>query len=148
MNIYWLVAILTLLLNRMLPSKTNKEYLINLLVSFLPLFIYGAIRVNYGNDYSSYEYFFEKFHVSGAFVGDSDEHAEVGFQYLCYIMPSFRSMLVLSAGLLYSSWVLFLYKNISAKWVWLAIILIFLMPEKNVFGVLEGIRNGMGISGF
>lgn len=146
MNIYWIIAILTLVLNRILPTKTNREYLRNLIISFIPLLIYAAIRVDYGNDYSAYEDFFDRFHHSGMFVGDSDEHAEIGYQYLCYIMPSFRSMLVLSAALLYSSLVLFLYKNIPQKWAWLAIILIFLMPEKNVFGILVGMRNGMVIS--
>lgn len=145
---YWLVALLTLLLNRVLPSNTQKNFIWNLIISFIPLFIYGAIRVDYGNDYSAYEYFFDIYHGIGAFVGDSDAHAEVGYQYLCYIMPSYRSILVLSSFLLSASYIYFIYKNVEPQYAWLVILLIFLMPDKNVFGSLVGIRNGLVVSSF
>lgn len=148
MNAYWLVALLTMLLNKVLPSDNQKNYIWNLIVSFIPLFIYGAIRVDYGNDYSAYEHFFDIFHSVGAFVGDNDAHAEVGYQYLCYIMPSYRSILVLSAFLLSASYIYFIYRNIAPKYAWLVILLLFLMPEKNVFGSLVGIRNGLVVSSF
>jgi hypothetical protein len=148
MNVYWLVAILTLVLNRILPCRTDKAYLINLLISFLPLFIYAAIRVDYGNDYPAYEQYFELFHTGHYFSSDVTHHAEIGYQYLNYILPSYRAVLILSASMLFCSLVFFLYKNVPSKYTFVAILLIFMMPEKNIFGILVGIRNGLVVSAF
>lgn len=148
MNIYWFVAVLTLFLHKLLPCKTDKEYLYNLIISFIPLFIYAAIRVNYGNDYPAYEFFFDTFHVSGDFIPDRDSHSEVGYQFLCYIMPSFRSILVLNGFILALAMAYFIYKNIPSQYAWLAICLLFLMPEKNIFGSLVGMRNGFVVTSF
>lgn len=146
MTAYWIVALLTMLLNRILRDDSPRYYARNLMVSFIPLFIYGAIRVDFGNDYSSYELFFDEFHFGSTFKADTDAHAEVGYQYLCYLMPSYRSILILNAFLLALSFGYFIYKNIPTKYAWLAILLIFLMPEKNIFGSLVGIRNGLVVS--
>lgn len=148
MNVYWFVAIITLLINRLLPSNTEKEYLRNLILSFIPLFIYGAIRVDYGNDYPAYELFFDIFHSSGDFIPDYEAHSEIGYQYLCYIMPSFRSLLVLNSFILALSFIVFMYNNIPSNYAWLVIVLLFLMPEKNIFGSLVGMRNGFVVTTF
>lgn len=148
MNVYWFVAIITLLINRLLPSNTEKEYLRNLILSFIPLFIYGAIRVDYGNDYPVYELYFDIFHSSGDFIPDYEAHSEIGYQYLCYIMPSFRSLLVLNSFILALSFIVFMYNNIPSNYAWLVIVLLFLMPEKNIFGSLVGMRNGFVVTTF
>lgn len=148
MNVYWIVAFLTLLLHKILPCNSKKAYLFNLIISFLPLFIYASIRVDYGNDYSAYEMFFNMFHNQHDFIPDKDAHAEIGFQYICYIMPSYRSILILNSFILVLAFIVFLYKNIQPQYAWLAIFLIFLMPEKNIFGSLVGIRNGLVVTLF
>ena len=148
MYIYWIIGILAIFLNRVLSYNTRKEYAINLIISFIPFFIYGAIRVDYGADYPAYEMFFNIFHNASSFVPDKEHHAEIGYQFLCYIMPSFRSILVLNSFLLAAAFVVFIYKNIPSNYAWLAIFLIFLMPEKNIFGSLVGIRNGLVVSSF
>lgn len=148
MKVYWLIAFITLLLHKIIPIRTNADYLRNLIIAFIPFFIYGAIRVNYGNDYPTYEMFFDMFHGSSTFIPDHDAHAEIGYQFLCYIMPSYRSILVLNALLLAAAFVFFIYKNVPSNYAWLAIFLLFLMPEKNVFGSLVGIRNGLVVSSF
>lgn len=148
MKAYWLIAFITLLLHKIIPTRTKSEYLHNLIIAFIPFFIYGAIRVDYGNDYLAYEMFFDICHDSPTFIPDHEAHAEVGFQLLCYIMPSFRSILVLNALILTAAFVVFIYKNVPSNYAWLAIFLLFLMPEKNVFGSLVGIRNGLVVSSF
>lgn len=148
MNIYWIIAVLTLLLHKILPCDNKQTYLFNLIIAFLPLFIYASIRVDYGNDYSAYEMFFNTFHKSQDFIPDKDAHAEIGFQYLCYIMPSYRSILILNSFILVASFIVFIYKNIQPQYAWLAIFLIFLMPEKNIFGSLVGIRSGLVVTSF
>lgn len=148
MNVYWFIGLLTIFLHKILPHDNNKNYLYNLIIAFFPLFIYGAIRVNYGNDYPAYESIFNVFHNLSTFIPDEKAHAEIGYQYLCYIMPSYRSILVLNAFILMISFVFFIHKNIPSKYAWLAIFLIFLMPEKNIFGSLVGIRNGLVVTSF
>ena len=148
MKAYWFIAIITVLLHKCMPCRSNSGYLRNLIISFIPFFIYGAIRVDYGADYPAYEMFFDLFHGSTSFVPDEEHHAEIGYQFLCYVMPSFRSILILNSLLLSASFVVFIYKNVPSNYAWLAICLIFLMPEKNIFGSLVGIRNGLVVSSF
>lgn len=148
MKAYYLVFFLTLLFSLFIEAKTDKQWRWKLFWTFLPLFIYGAIRVDYGNDYSSYEELFNLIHGHSDFDLDRDLHAELGYQLLNKIIPSYRLLLVLSAFILSFSLGVFCCKNIPQKYLWLAIILIFLNPEKNVFGVLVGIRNGLVISSF
>ena len=148
MKVFFLVFFITLLLSVALPAKTNKEWRWKLFITFLPLFIFGALRVDFGNDYSSYEMFFDEVHISNIFVYNENLRAEIGFQYLCFIMPSYRSILVLNAFVLCLSLSIFIYRNVPKQYLWLAILLIFLNPEKNIYGNLVGIRNGFVVTGF
>ena len=148
MKVYFLVFFLTLLLSVVLPSKTDKQWRWKLFFTFLPLFVFAALRVDFGNDYENYELYFEEFHGWDSFEFDSSSHAEIGFQFLCYIMPSFRSMLVVNAFMLCLALAVFIYRNIPNKYLWLAILLVFLNPEKNIYGNLVGIRNGFVVTGF
>ncbi len=146
MKAYYLVFFLTLMFSLFIEAKTDKQWRWKLFWTFLPLFIYAAIRVDYGNDYISYSDFFDTFHNSSYF--DTDSHAELGYQLLNKIMPSFRSILVLNAFLLSLAFGVFCYHNIPRQYLWLAVILIFLNPEKNIFGNLVGIRNGLVVTSF
>ncbi len=148
MKAYYLVFFLMLMLSLFIEAKTDKQWRWKLFWTFLPLFIYAAIRVDYGNDYSSYEELFNHIHSYSGFELDSDLHAELGYQLLNRLIPSYRLLLVLSAFLFSFSLAVFGYNYIPKKYLWLAIIFVFLNPEKNVFGVLVGIRNGLVISTF
>lgn len=148
MKAYYLVFVFTLLLSVILQAKTDKQWRWKLFWTFLPLFIYAAIRVDYGNDYPSYEELFNHIHSVDSFQLDSDLHAELGYQLLNKIMPSYRSILVLNSLLLSLALGVFCYHNIPNKYLWLAVVLIFLNPEKNIFGNLVGIRNGLVVTSF
>ena len=63
-------------------------------------------------------------------------------------MPSYRSVLVLNAFLLCLSLAVYIYNNVPRKYLWLAVLLIFLNAEKNVYGNMVGIRNGLVVTGF
>lgn len=104
--------------------------------------------MNFGNDYDSYVDFFIEFHSSNSFYYDENSHAEYGYQLLNYIMPSFRSILVLNTFLLCFSLAVFIYRNVPKNYFWLVIILIFLNVEKNIYGPLVGTRNGFAIALF
>lgn len=147
MKVYFIVFFLTLVLSIVLPSRTDKEWHWKLFVTFLPLFLFAALRVNFGNDYDNYEMFFNEFHQN-SFIFDDTSRSEIGYQFLCYIMPSFRSMLVLNAFMLCLALAVFIDKNVPRAYFWLAIVLIFLNPEKNIYGNLVGMRNGFVVTGF
>ena len=148
MKAYYLLFFLTLIFSLIYQPKTEQQWKWKLFFTFLPLFVYAAIRVDYGNDYSAYEELFYSINNSNGFHLDSDLHAELGYQLLNIIMPSFRSILILNAFLLSLAIGVFCYHNIPNKYLWLAIILIFLNPEKNIFGSLVGIRNGLVVTSF
>lgn len=148
MKAYYLVFFVTLIISLILQPKSKKQWKWKLIFTFLPLFIYAAIRVDYGNDYPAYEELFNNIHSVSGFQLDSDLHAELGYQLLNIIMPSYRSILVLNALLLSLALGIFCYRNIPNKYLWLTITLIFLNPEKNIFGNLVGIRNGLVVTSF
>ena len=151
MKVYFLVFFLALMMSVVLPAKTDKQWRWKLFFTFLPLFLFAALRVNFGNDYSAYELFFDEAHHGSKFLNfvyEEKMRDEIGYQYLCYIMPSYRSMLVLNAFLLCLALAVFIYKNIPKKYLWLAILLVFLNAEKNIYGNLVGMRNGFVVTGF
>lgn len=142
MTVYWTIAIITVLLN-FFPVKTDKEYSIRLFISLIPLFLYGAFRVDFGLDYRGYEVFFEETH---RYIGQPDERMEIGYYYLNRLLPSFRSLLILQTLLLCVAY-FFLFKNyIPSKYAWLGFTLLFLNGPLTVFFMLSGIRNGITIS--
>lgn len=144
MKIYFILMFVTLILQFVLPAKNKKGYLRKCLLSFIPFFIYAAIRVNFGPDYASYETFFE--HMEGTSIQDYDtsiEHMEIGFAYLNTIIPSFRTLLVLDSLLVASTFVFVFYKYIPPKYGWLGIALLFLTGNNSIFFELVAMRNGI-----
>lgn len=148
MKVYFIVIVLTLLISLFYEAKTDNQWRWKLFWTFLPLFIFAALRVDFGNDYHHYENFFNQFHQQDSFFFDENSHSEIGYQFLCYIMPSYRSILILNAFILCLALAVFIYRNIPKKYLWLAVLLIFLNPEKNIYGNLVGIRNGFAVTGF
>lgn len=148
MKAYYLVFVLTLLVSLFYNARTDVGWKRKLFWTFLPLFVFGAIRVDFGLDYSAYEKIFDKVHSYASFFVDHDAHEEIGYQLLNWIMPTYRSLLVLTAFMLSLSLAVFCYHNIPKKYLWLAIILIFLNPEKNIYGILVSMRTGICVSSF
>ena len=145
---YYFVFFLMIMISLFYKADTRIKWRWKLFWTFLPLFIYGAIRVDYGNDYSGYEDLFKYIHSHGGFKIDNDLHAEIGYQLLNWIMPTFRALLVFTSAMLCIALCLFCYNNIPQKYLWLAILLLFLNPEKNVFGTLVGMRSGLVVTSF
>ena len=139
---YFIVFICTLFI-QLFHFNSKNGYLLKLLISFLPLFIYGAIRVDYGLDYEAYQEEFFLLHKYGnAYIS---EHSEIGYVILNKLLPSFRHLLVLQSALLYSCYVFFFYKFIPEKYGWLAVCLLFLCGHNTVFFMFSGIRNSIAL---
>ena len=148
MYVYIIVFFLSLLLSLSLPANSDWEWKRKLFWTFLPLFVFGALRVDFGNDYQGYVNYFNEFHTKGPFVFDESSHAEIGFQLLCYLMPTHRSVLVLNSLLLCLAFALFIYHNVPKHYMWVAIVIIFLNVEKNIYGSMVGLRNGFAVTAF
>lgn len=144
MNIYFLIMFVTLVLQYVLPASNKNEYLRKCILSFIPFFIYAAIRVNFGPDYTSYEVFFD--HMEGTSIQDYDtsiEHMEIGFALLNTIIPTFRTLLVLDSLLVASTFVFIFYKYVPPKYSWLGVILLFMTGNNSIFFELVAMRNGI-----
>lgn len=148
MKAYYFVFFIMSLISLFYQAKGDKQWRWKLFWTFLPLFIYAAIRVDYGNDYPGYEEFYYSMQDQPFFQFDHDHHVEIGYQLLNRIMPSFRLLLVFNSLLLCLALGVFCYHNVPRKYFWLIIVLIFLNPEKNIFGNLVGIRNGLVVTSF
>ena len=142
MAVYWSVAIITVLIN-LFPSKNEKQYSRRLIVSMIPLFIYGAFRVDFGLDYESYTEFFEGVKIYGH---DSNERIEIGYYYLNRLLPSFRSLLVLQTLLICIAYYYLFKWYVPAKYGWMGFVLLFLSGPFTIFFMFSGIRNSIAIS--
>ena len=143
MTAYWIVFAIMFLL-QFIKVNTKKEYLWKLVISFIPLFIFGAFRVNFGYDYEAYQSIFDLVKSShGQYDGI---RAEIGYLKLNELMPTFRILLIVTTTLTCTSYIFLFYKIIPEKYSWLAIILLFLSGDKTIFFMFSGIRNAISIS--
>lgn len=143
MDVYYLVFVITLILSKILPSHNDREYLRKMIILFIPLFIYAALRVNFGNDYKTYvdEYLLLK---KGADI-DNTRHMEIGFQYLLQYSPSWRLVVIINSIVFCLSWIVLYYKNVANKYLSFALFLMFLAGNFTIFIPLATIRNGFTI---
>ena len=139
--------LLTLVLYLVQSSRTDEEHLRRCIITFIPFFIYAAIRVNFGMDYSSYEEFFD--HVKDTTIShyDSDkEHMEIGFALFTMLLPSFRVQIILTSLLVTCAYITLFYRYIPPKYGWLGIVLLFLTGNNSIFFDLVAMRNGMVVA--
>ena len=141
MAVYWTIAIITVLIS-LYPAKSSKQYSILLIVSLIPLFLYGATRLNYGLDYNEYETYFNSVKLYGF---QANERMEIGYFYLNKLLPNFRSLLIFQSILLCVSYYYLFKWYIPKQYAWLGFILLFLAGPLTVFFMLSGIRNGIAI---
>ena len=147
MIVYLFVYLLTLLLCNVIPSHNQKDYLQKLIIIFIPLFLFGALREGF-SDLDTYEGIYNEIHSLSSFYFDENAHSEIGYQWLCYVMPSFRSLLVFTAALMCFAYAFFFYKNIPPQGLTLAITMLFLSGHLTIYFVLSSLRNGIAMSLF
>ncbi len=141
---YYIVFFLALLA-QLYPVKSNYHYKKRLFFTFFPLFIFGALRVDFGNDYSKYKYYFES--INGfENLASVDQHMEIGYAWLNFFMPNFRTLLILTSLLMCSAYATLFYKMVKPNYLWFAVFLLFLSGDKTIFFQLSSMRNGIVIS--
>lgn len=143
MSVYYAVFILTVLLCILVPAKTDKEYIRKLIIVFLPLFLFGALRVDFGLDYAGYDDLYHSIHESSLEKLDESDHIEIGYQVLNLIMPTWRSLLVLTSFMLCFSIGFLFYKCLDRNKLLLAICVMFIAGNFAFYTPLVTMRNGL-----
>lgn len=144
MTVYYTVFVITLILAKLLPDRNRKEYLWKVIITLLPLFLFGALRVDFGLDYATYEAEYMALH-SGVHIG-VNKHSEIGFQYLLQILPTWRCVVGCTALVLCIAWGVLLYRNVGRNYLYIAIFLMFCIGNYTVYTPLVAMRNGLTIS--
>ena len=141
MNIFFLLLFVIIVLNLVIPSDNQRAHNLGLVFSFALIFIYGALRVNYGSDYQAYENIY--FNINSGMY-DNKNNWEIGFIFLNQIVPSYRVLIiVLTLFFCICQYILF-KKYIPASYTILSFILLFLITYY-LIGNLTGIRNSVSI---
>ncbi len=144
MIVYWSLFI-TIIIIQFIPTKTKRGQRNKLLFSFFLMFIYAAIRDNFGRDYEAYQYAFEDIHKYINFWA-SQERLEKGYILLNKIMPSYRALLVsLSAFTCFTYYWLF-KTYVPPQYYWLAFFLMSISGNFMLFFQLSGLRNAIAIN--
>ena len=146
MRVYFGVFLLTILC-QFVSIKSDKQYWWRTIVSFIPLFLFMALRKDYGVDDAAYHWFFDGVQrAKNIFI--VNDHMERGFAVLNKIMPSYQSLIVLSSFLTVWAYSYLIYRFVPHKYSWLAVALIFSAPSYTIFFMISGLRNGIAISLF
>lgn len=144
MVIYYIVFVFSLILSAVLPSKNNRQYLWKVIITFIPLFLFAALRDDFGLDYPTYESVFNTVKSGGE---DSfSQHCEVGFLYILRLSPSWRFFVVISSLFICFAWGKLFYDNVQSKFFSFAILLFFCIGNFTIFTPLVAMRNGLTIA--
>lgn len=149
MDVYVFVILFTFLFCSQIKVRNGnkKAYLNKIIMCFLPIFIYGALRENFGIDYSEYKYNYEVWHGNAQLI-DEDAHSEIGYQWLNVIMPSWRLLVMLVSTMVVSGFALLYYKYVEPKMLMLALFFTMFDPDRCFFLSFVAMRNGLVIAGF
>lgn len=138
MTYYWLLLIYILLVS-LAYQKNKKDTISPIILCIIPFFLFFAFRVGFTPDYYNYENLFEKYHPQ-RFLDDSKAQ-ELGFQWLCIIMPSYRSILVLFTSLYCLCIYIVACYCIEKKYLWFVWVILFCYPPF-ILGNMSGMRSG------
>jgi len=147
MEKYYIIAAITFFILFINRNKGEKGKLRRIVISLLPLFIFGAVRLNFGADYSAYEDFFNGVH-SQQNIYDVNDHMEGGFAWLNKALPSFRLLLTLSSFMMCCSLGYLLYSIVPQKYHALFMVMVLLNTQSCIFFMLSAIRNGFTVAIF
>lgn len=139
MDIYIIVVIVTLLI-QLIPVRNNKQYIYKLIFSFLPLFLFGALRKDF-NDYLVYKTAFENLDLTRVV-----KHFEIGYYIFNKIMPTFNILIVVQSLFVCAAYGFFFYRYVPKDKTLFAFVFFFLAGQYTVFFMYSALRNAMAIS--
>ena len=112
---YLYVVIITFLILS-IPTKSERGYQAKLICSFIPIFLFGALRVNFGFDYEAYEWQFHNVHSYSDWI-NVNEHSELGYLILQKIIPNWRLHIFFQSFLVCIAYFILFYKYIPKKYI-------------------------------
>ena len=128
MGVYLIVFIVTLLI-QLIPVENDKQYLRRVILTFIPMFLFGALRVDFGLDYPTYEAEFLDAHKYSD-LSDISEHSEIGYVLFERIVPTWRLLIILTSALTCIAYASVFYKCIPSRFSWIAVCLLFLAGDR------------------
>lgn len=131
---YWILFFVILFV-----TFAGKGEKISLFISVLLFFLFFAFRIGFTPDYYNYEQYFYQFHDS-PFI-DSDNRVEIGFQWLCIVLPSYRALLIVYTAL-YSVCIYLAMQNYIHRRYWVLAFVMLFCYTPFVLGNMSGLRSG------
>lgn len=92
--------------------------------SFILLFVFLALRFNFGNDYSAYQRFYGYYHA-GLFQYAADD---VLFKYLNLAVPNFYLLIAIISLIYIFAMFMLITKNLRVREYWMGLLILLLNP--------------------
>lgn len=148
MDVYYYVIAITFLLCYLIkvPKNDVKAYQRKVFWVFVPILIFGALRVDFGPDYPEYESWFYEWH-GHLTEFDRDHHSEIGYQWLNMVMPTWRSLLILVSTAVVAAFIMMYSKYVAPDMLLLAMVFTMFYPDQTFFLSFISMRNGLAIAG-
>lgn len=148
MDVYIFVVVFTFIICSQIKVKNGdqKAYLKKIVWCFFPIFLFGALRENFGIDYPVYKSNFAYLNGNPQLV-DPDAHEEIGFQWLNVIMPSWRLLVMFVSTSVVFAFGFLYYKYVEPKMLMLALFFTMFYPWQSFFLSFVAMRNGLAIAG-
>ena len=142
--IYYLVLFAYMVLVQYEARHIKGKEEMRMFLTFLPLFLFGAIRVGCG-DYEIYENYNNWVRTSYGQIYDVIERMEPGYAYLNLLLP-YRWIIVLSSLLSCYAFACLFIKLVPQQYRWFSIFLFFIVGDKTFYFMFSSIRNSIAIS--
>ena len=136
MTQYFILFFVILILSKTTNGHNRKLILLSTIILF---FLFFAFRIGFTPDYYNYEEYFDRCHFSNL---DSNGAIEIGFQWLCQILPSYRALLIVYSALFSICIYIALKKYIGMRYWTLAIMILFIHTPF-VLGNMSGLRSSI-----
>lgn len=123
-------------------SKGNE--VVKMVITFLPLFLFGALRVGCG-DYEIYESYNSWVRTTSGNINDVIERMEPGYTLLNKWLP-YRWIIIITSFLTCYAYSVLFVRLVPQKYRWFGIVLFFLVADKTFYFMFSSIRNSISIS--
>ncbi len=135
MTYYWLLFILILIINEAGAKRRN----VALAWCIFLFFLFFAFRIGFTPDYYNYLDLFDRYHGTSYL----NEYAaqEIGFQWMCQIFPSYRSIVILFTAF-YCICLYIAFRWCSEKQFWWFAWIVLFCYTSFVLGNMSGMRSG------
>lgn len=120
----------------LLSSIPKSIFKYGLELSWITIFIFLAIRYDFGNDYLDYKYAFDEINQFHYFSIDDEYHYEPGWQLLCRLFKPFGFYWMIAVITAFECFVLyrFIKDNVPERYYWLSNFIYIFSPSLLLIG--------------